>query len=122
MFRRKKDDTWNHTPTVTARQTLEAQARNLHKNLRRERFAEKAAGVEKPEVTLTVLRDVRDRVGAIWYLRDLEQDARQAKRVAYVKKYRPVQTLDGLDPDPVRLAYRELANGFKVLAAALRAG
>jgi hypothetical protein len=55
-----------------------------------------------------------------WALREIEMDRREKKRAAYVTRYRPIQTLDGLDPHPGRLAYRELINGFRVFGAALR--
>jgi len=61
-------------------------------------------------------RDADDITDVTWALREIEMDKRQRKRAAYVTRYRPIQTLDGLDPDPVRLAYREVAEGFTVLA------
>lgn len=61
--------------------------------------------------------DSRTWPGAIWKLRETEMDANQKRRDEYVAKYRPIQTLDGLDPDPVRLAYREMA---KEINATLR--
>lgn len=61
-------------------------------------------------------------VGGIWALREGEQNQRQEARAAYIKLYRPIQTLDGLDPSPRRVAFCELISGFRVFAANLRAG
>jgi hypothetical protein len=59
-------------------------------------------------------------VGAIWYLREQEMDARQKKRDAYVKRYRPIQTLDGLDSHPRRVELRRVAEAMHGFATALR--
>jgi len=85
----------------------------------------------EPDDTLTFLRaqqakdsavykDIRTWYGAVWALRETEQRRTDLKRTEHVARYRPIQTLDGLDPDPVRLAYREMAEGFKALGRALR--
>lgn len=61
-----------------------------------------------------------DWVEAIWMLREQQMDLTQKRRAAHVLRYRPIQTLDGLDPAPLRVVGRELANGFYVLGRALR--
>ncbi len=119
MFKRNKPDTWDHKPTQTTVQELEAAAADVYPAMCHERGLDKLQGGEI-KITLTDLREVRDRTGAIWYLRKLAMEERDAERAAYILKYRPIQTLDGLDPSPTRLAYRELANGFKVFARARR--
>ncbi len=87
----------NDTPTRTAVKKMEAAAADVHSDLRHERNEDQSWGL-KSEITLADLRDVRDRTGAIWYLRKLAMERRDEERAAYVKRYRPIQTLDGLDP------------------------
>jgi len=65
-------------------------------------------------------KDIRTYTGAVWSLRRAEQRATDLKRAEYVERYRPIQTLDGLDPHPRRVAMRVLINGFRVLGAAIR--
>ncbi len=58
--------------------------------------------------------DMHTVTGALWSAREREMNARQRARARFVKKYRPIQTLDGLDPHWSR-------NGLCGYAAALKA-
>ncbi len=52
-------------------------------------------------------READDITDVAWALREIGMDRRQRKCAAYVTRYRPIQTLDGLDPDPRYVALRE---------------
>ena len=54
-------------------------------------------------------RDADDITDVAWALREIEMDRRQRKRDAYVIRYRPIMTLDGLDPSSGRVAMRRAA-------------
>ncbi len=45
-------------------------------------------------------------VGAIWLLCENDMGLIQGRRDAYVSRYRPIQTLDGLDPHPSRIDWK----------------
>lgn len=64
--------------------------------------------------------DADDITDVTWALREIEMDRRQKKRAAYVTRYRPIRTLDGLDPYPPRAAIREAARSLCALSLALR--
>lgn len=59
--------------------------------------------------------------GAIWTLRVDAMASRRRERARYVARYRPIQTLDGLDPYPPRAAMRELIKKVRVLGRVLHA-
>lgn len=65
-------------------------------------------------------QDIRTWTGAVWALREDEQKVTDLKRAEYVARYRPIQTLDGLDPSPRRVALRNMTDMFKAVAEALR--
>lgn len=46
-----------------------------------------------------------DWVDAVWVLRERAMDAREQERAEYVRRYRPIQTLKGLDPYPGYVAF-----------------
>jgi len=50
------------------------------------------------EEAVAAFDDRQTWAGKVWVLRESEQDTRQEDRALYVKNYRPLQTLDGLDP------------------------
>ena len=86
-----------------------------------------------PEDTLSELReyqkkdsaaykDIRTWTGAVWALREAEQKVTDLKRAEYVARYRPIQTLDGLDPHWQRKYFRDAAASVAAWrASALRA-
>ena len=117
MFKRNKPDTWDHKPTQTAVQELEAAAADVYPAMRHERSIDRLEG-GSTRIELSDLREVRDRTGAIWHMRKRAMEERDAERAAYILRYRPIQTLDGLDLDPRRMAMRELINGFRVFGRA----
>lgn len=82
-----------HTKKIRAKHVLEHRAKYLHETLTQKRLNDKGRGIENPRVTLTMIKSVRDRTDAIWYDREREQDARQAGRDRFVKRYRPILTL-----------------------------
>lgn len=57
-------------------------------------------------------QDADDITDVTWVLREREMDRVQQKRAAYVVRYRPIQTLDGLDPDPRRIRFKEYGEAF----------
>lgn len=60
-------------------------------------------------------KDIRTWTGAVWALREAEQKVTDMKRAEYVARYRPIQTLDGLDPDPRREGARAINNALNVM-------
>lgn len=58
--------------------------------------------------------DVDSWTGAAWSARELEMNAREKRRAYWVRRYNPIQTLDGLDPHWSR-------NGLTGYVAALKA-
>lgn len=67
------------------------------------------------EAEAIVWEDRQTWTGRIWILREDEQDHRQEAREAYARDYRPIQTLDGLDPSPGRVRMREFLASFNAL-------
>lgn len=67
-------------------------------------------------------RDADDIMDVIWALREIDMDWRQRKRADYVARYRPIQTLDGLDPHPRRVERRIMAEVIRNVAKAMRDG
>ena len=53
-------------------------------------------------------KDSRTWTGALWKLRGPEMDATQKAKDNHVERYRPIQTLDGLDPHWQRKYFREI--------------
>lgn len=66
-------------------------------------------------------QEADDITDVTWVLREREMDRVQQKRAAYVTRYRPIQTLDGLDPWPAsarRVATREASEAPRVIGRA----
>ena len=122
MFRlRSKPDLWGDKPVQTAVQELEAAAADVYPAMRHERSIDRLEG-GSTRIELSDLREVRDRTGAIWHMRKRAMEERDAERVAYLLKFRPIQTLDGLDPHPGRVAMREVTAAFRTLVGMMTNG
>lgn len=109
----RSNKTWpvEHGKPVPATRVL----RKVVGELRRRMVAEyKSAKVGRP--SLLEIKKVReDWVEAIWRLREVQMDTRQKRRAANVLRYRPIQTLDGLDPHPSREPWAWYSNGVRAM-------
>ncbi len=76
---------------ISAATVLECHVRAVYENMLDDRINERQWENESG-ITLSDLKGVRGRTGAIWHLREIEMDKRQAERDAYVLRYRPIRT------------------------------
>ncbi len=64
--------------------------------------------------------EANDITNVTWALREIEMDRVQRRRDAYVARYRPIQTLDGLDPSPSRVGMRRAVKALEAFTMALQ--